>query len=265
MPITRKRPGDRLELSRFAPSGRSFATGLALLVLAGGLYAVARGTSAFEVREVAVVGATPEVAADVRRALATARSESLLSLRLGELETAVERVPMVAAASFDRAFPHTLRVTVVPERPVGVLRQGMHSWLVAGSGRVVGTLAPGERGALPRLWLRRDVHVELGRPVGGQTLRAVQAVAPLAERPLPVRVASVRAGKTELTLVLRSGVEVRLGDEADRALKLELARRILPSLTPEETYLDVSVPARPVAGATLDSQVEVEGTTSTSP
>ena len=52
---------------------------------------------------------------------------------------------------------------------------------------------------------------------------------------------------------------------SDRALKLELARRLLPRLVEGELYLDVSVPERPVAGATLESQVEVESSLSTSP
>ena len=76
--------------------------------------------------------------------------------------------------------------------------------------------------------------------------------------PLPARVATVRYLAGELTLVLRSGVEVRLGDHSTCALKLELARRLLPRLAEGRAYLDVSVPERPVAGTTLDSQVEVE-------
>jgi hypothetical protein len=48
-------------------------------------------------------------------------------------------------------------------------------------------------------------------------------------------------------------------------LKLELARRLLPSLLAGGGYLDVSVPERPVAASTLDSQVDVEGVGSTIP
>ena len=48
-------------------------------------------------------------------------------------------------------------------------------------------------------------------------------------------------------------------------MKLEVARRILPQLGDLRGYLDVSVPERPVAGESLNSQVEVENATSTSP
>ena len=263
--ISRGASGDRLELSRFAPSGRSLLTGLAILLAGLGLYAVARTTSAFAVDRVAVQGAPPEVAADVREALAAALGESLLRVDLSDLLRRAESVPMVASASFDRSFPHTLEIAVVPEVPVAVLRQGSSSWLVAAGGRVVGELARGARPGLPRIWLQRTVDVRVGEPIRGVQRRAVAAVAPLVGRPLPSAVTSVGVGRGELTLSLRSGIEVRLGDTTDLAVKLEVARRVLPQLGDLRGYLDVSVPERPVAAETLNSQVEVESPISTDP
>lgn len=261
----RSAAGDRLELSRFAPSGRSLLIALLLLLTGLGLYAAARTTSAFAVDRLAVTGASPDVAADVRKALAPALGESLLGLDLEELTRHAETVPMVAAASFDRSFPHTLEITVVPEVPVAVLRQGSSSWLAAAGGRVVAELDKGARPALPRVWLKRDVDVRVGEWLRGPPQRAVAAVAPLVGNPLPASVNSVLVGRDGLTLELRSGVDLRLGDASDLAVKLEVARRVLPQLGDLDGYLDVSVPERPVAGeATLDSQVEVESSASTS-
>jgi cell division protein FtsQ len=239
--------------------------GLLILLTALGLYAAARGTSAFGVRRVTVVGAAPDVAADVREALAPAVGESLLGLDLDDLARRAGRVPMVASASFDRGFPHTLRVAVVPEVPVAVLRQGSSSWLVAAGGRVVAELDRGTHPGLPRIWLKRDVDVRLGEPIGGMQLRAVTAVAPLVSKPLPLAVASAVATKEDLKLVLRNGLELRLGDSRDLAVKLEVARRVIPLLGETGGYLDVSVPDRPVSGDSLNSQVEVETSTSTLP
>ena len=257
--------GDRLELFRFAPSGRSLLVALLLLLTGLGLYAAARATSAFAVDRIAVEGASPEVAAEVRKALAPALGESLLGLDLNELTRRAEEVPMVAAASFDRAFPHTLEIAVVPEVPVAVLRQGSSSWLAAAGGRVVAELDKGDRPGLPRVWLKRDVDVRVGESLRGLQRRAVAAVAPLVGNPLPSAVNSVLVTRDELTLALRSGVELRLGDTSDLAVKLEVARRVLPQLDEAGGYLDVSLPERPVAGESLDSQVEVETTTSTIP
>ncbi len=261
----RSQRGDRLELTRIAPSGRSLLIGFLILAVAVGLYAVARGTSAFAVRSLAVEGAPPEVAAEVRKALAPAVGDSLLALDLGQLADRVERVPTVAAASFDRSFPNTLRITVAPEVPVAVLRQGSSSWLVAAHGRVVGELERGGRPRLPRIWLKRGLVVVVGESLRGLPRRAVTAVAPLVSRPLPFAVNSVLAARGELTLQLRSGLELRLGDATDLLLKLEVSRLVLPSLAGATGYLDVSLPARPVAGDDLNSQVEVDTSTSTLP
>ena len=264
--LPRGASGDRLELSRFAPSGRSLLIGLLILLAGLGLYAVARTTSAFAIDEISVQSAPPDVAADVRTALAPALGASLLRLDLGDLLRRAENVPMVASASFDRSFPHTLEITIVPEVPVAVLRQGSSSWLVASGGRVVAELERGVRPALPRVWLRRTVEVRVGESLQGVQRRAVTAVAPLVERPLPSRVTSVAVAPGQLNLALRSGIELRLGDTSDLAVKLEVARRVLPRLGDVGGYLDVSVPERPVAGdATLESQVEVEPFPSTVP
>jgi len=87
----------------------------------------------------------------------------------------------------------------------------------------------------------------------------------LRSQPLPVAVGSVIATREELTLVLRTGLEVRFGDGSDLPVKLEVARHVLPKLAGAGGYLDLSVPERPVAGETLESQVEVETTSSTVP
>lgn len=246
------------------PSGRSLVAGFLILGLGVGLYAIARTTSAFAVRTVTVQGSSAEVAAEVRRAVDPAVGDSLLGLDLNDLARRVERVPMVASVAFDRSFPHTLRIVVVPQVPVAVLRQGASSWLVAAGGRVVAELVRGARWALPRVWLPRTVQVVVGEKIRGEPLRALNAVTPLVERPLPFRVTTAIAAGQELTLKLRSGLELRLGGATDLLLKLEVARRVLPSLAGAQGYLDVSVPERPVAGDDLNSEVEVEGSGSTS-
>lgn len=264
-PLPSRAAGRRLELTRLAPSGRSLLTGLLLLATAVGLYAAALETSAFAVRQVAVGGASPEVAAEVRRALAPALGVSLLALDGDDLARRLEAVPMVSSATFDRSYPNTLAVTVVPEVPVAVLRQGASSWLVAVRGRVVGELPLGARPLLPRIWLAREVDVTVGERVRGPALRAVATVAPLVATPLPDRVRTVVATPSELTLELRSGLELRLGNMRDTMVKLEVARRILPTLAGESGYLDVSVPDRPVAGQNTPAQPEPESTESPPP
>ena len=64
-----------------------------------------------------------------------------------------------------------------------------------------------------------------------------------------------------MTLVLDSGLEVRLGDLGDLRLKLAIAKRILQAVGAGPStsgYLDVSVPERPVVKAMNSTQVELD-------
>jgi len=62
----------------------------------------------------------------------------------------------------------------------------------------------------------------------------------------------------ELTLHLRSGLQLDLGEPNDVRLKLAIVRRALHQLPAGTTYLDVSLPGRPVAG-TANPQVSSGG------
>ena len=263
--IPRPRRGGRLELSRLVPSGRSVLLGLALLAAGGVAYFAAVSTSVFAVRSVVVSGADRSLAHDVRASLAGARARSLVGLDVADLERRVEALPTVASAAIDRSFPHELAVTVVPERSAAVLRRGADSWLVSVRGRVMGPLGHGARPVLPRIWLGRGARIEPGSMLSGDDAAAVLAVAPLAGSGLGLRVASALATHDELTLRLRSGLEVRLGDGTQLPLKLAVTASVVPQLDDTVAYLDVAVPERPVAGADADPQVGVETQPSTTP
>lgn len=265
IPFPHREPGERLDLARLVPSGRSLLLAFGILGAALLAWVAARETGVFGVRSLDVRGARPGVALQVRRALRDATGTSLLKLDVAAAERAVEALPTVESARFDRAFPHTLRVYVTPERAVAVVRQGASSFLVSERGRVMASVPRTARPRLARIWVKKDVELTPGALAQGDLATAVEAVAPLARSHFPGRVTSVTTASDELTLRLRSGVQVQLGDPLDVRLKLAVAARVLPLLEPGTAYLDVSVPERPVAGTTLYSQVEVKGTTSTTP
>jgi cell division septal protein FtsQ len=248
----------------FLPSGRSLLTGLALLAAAAGLYAAARETSMFAIDEVRVEGAPPGLARQVEEELAPLVGRSLVGLDGDGVLGRVEALPGVRSASYDRAFPHTLVVHIVRERPAVVLRRGAESWLVSARGRVLRQVEQGTHAKLPRIWLPKTFPLERGDVVGDtEILRSVLALRVVASEELAVRIRTVRGRGGELTFVLASGLELRLGEDTELALKVAAAREILPLLDRPglggPTYLDLSVPERPVAGTTLKSEVEVEG------
>ena len=263
VPFPRTASGDRLALGPLVPSGRTLL--IAFAVLGGILVALvlARETSMFGVRTIEVTGASPAIERQVRRALDHRAGDSLFALDLDAARIDVAALPSVASVAFDRAYPHTLRVTVVPERPVAVVRQGAAAFVVSERGRVIAPVDRRAHSGLARIWVARDLRLDRGAFVEGDLATAVGAVAPLAGVRFPSRVVSVTT-TDGLVLRLRSGLELRLGDTRNVDLKLAVAGRVLPLLPEGSGYLDVSVPDRPVAGPPgLDPQVEVETLAST--
>jgi cell division protein FtsQ len=244
------------------PSWRWLAIAFGALLAVGGGYLVARDTALFAVERVEIQGAPPLVARDVRAALRPLEGESLLRVDLDNVADRLAAIPSVRKARFDRAFPHTLSVTVAAERPVAVLRRGDEAWLVSARGRVIRGLPNPRRSSLPRIWAPVTVSAAAGdRLTDLPTLRAVRALAALAESRLPARVRYARATDSGLTLRLAAGTELELANDDELALKLAVARTVLLALDPARqgwpAYVDLTVPGRPVVGF-ASSQVEGE-------
>jgi cell division septal protein FtsQ len=250
-PRERALPG----LVRMLPSGRSLAVGFVLLV--GGIFAyvVARQTSVFALRAVEVSGAPPALEREVRTALDPLHGRSLLTLEPHEIQERLALLPSVGTASYDRAFPHTLRIWVTPERAAAGLRSGPRAWLLSAHAKVLRPLAKRPLPRLPRIWAGRSIQPRVGfvpGDVGLTRAAGLVARASRAEPRLARRISTVRLEEGRLTFVLRSGTELRLGSARNLGLKLAVAARVLTVLPALERqrlgYLDLSVPTRPVAG-----------------
>ena len=237
---------------------RLLAIAIALPLLGAGAYFGARDTSTFAVRTIDVRGGTPALQAKVRATLAPLLGRSLLALDGRGLERRVDDLPDVVSSTYDRAFPHTLRVRVVPEVPVAVLHRGKQTWLVSGRGRAIEEIKNGTRPGLPRIWVPTAAQVSPGAFLapadGGTAARALELAAGF-----PARFSTVSFAHGELTMRLRLGLELRLGDPVDVRLKLAIARRALRLLPPGSTYLDVTVPQRPVAGSNPQVSTSASG------
>lgn len=248
--LPRKR---RLDVLRFAPSGRSLLSGVALVLVAVGLYGLARETSMFAVGTIRIEGAPPAVAADVRRELRRYDGQSLVTVDANVVEQRVDGLPTVRSSVIDRGFPHTLRVRVVPEIPVAVLRRGADSFLVSARGRVIAPVALGTHRPLPRIWLPVRTELDIGSLLGGEAGGlAARSLAAFVGSGFTNRITFVRALDGQITLGLLGGLEIRLGVPVDLRVKIAIAHGIVPRLAlPSEggpDYLDIAVPERPVAG-----------------
>jgi cell division protein FtsQ len=237
---------------RFVPSGRMLAIAGAAIVCGGGVYAIARETSMFAVSRLGVQGAPPGIARQVRSALGGYAGTNLLALNGAAVVRTLENLPTIVSATYDRDFPHTLRVRVVPETPVAVARRGSGAWLASARGRVIGSVPRGRYRSLPRIWLPPSTDLVTGDFLAGDAAASARALEAFVASRFAQRVLWARVANRQLVLRLRSGLELDFGPAAALELKIAVVRRILPTLAPPSaggpTYLDVSVPDRPVAG-----------------
>ena len=257
VPIRHRRKSRRA-LAKRMPSGRTIAILFTALVVVAGLYVIALKSSLFALEKVEIRGATPALSRQISGVIKPLRGRSLVGLNKSDVEQAILAIPEVETAQVDRAFPNTLRIVVVRERPIAVLRRGREAWVISASGRVVRPLRRGRGQNLPRVWVPASVSVSLGQPLAERGVRtAIRVLATLRSSRHSMRPTSVLAHNGDLTLTLGSSTELRFGDAAEAALKLAVAEKILPDLTAPPAgsiaYLDVSVPDRPVGGTELKS------------
>lgn len=237
----------RAWLARIAPTRRSLAVGLGIVAFALFAYLLARETPLFAVDRIEVEGSSPRVAGQVRHALSSVLGSPLVGLDGSAVVRRAEALPTVVSAGYDRSFPHTLRVTVVPERPAAVLRSGASSWLVSIRGRIMGRLALRADPSLPRVWVPAHTAVLVGSTLGSATTRVAVRAAGLAGTLAPrIAVATYSGGR--LVFRLRSGLQVMLGAPTDVKLKVAVAQRALTFVPSGSTYLDVSLAGRAVSG-----------------
>ena len=237
--------------SALLPSRRIALLTSAIVVALALAYLAARTTPLFAMRTVEVSGAPASVSEEVERAAARFTGTSLIALDGADLIRRIESLSTVVSASYDRAFPHTLRIFVVPERPLAVIAYNGAGWVVSDRGRIVNRAGRRELDKYPHINLE-----SAQRLTHGETMRDPRAVAPLGAlakigKTFPVRVDAARLDDGKLVLIVAGSTELRLGEPVDLDVKLAAAARVLGALSHDErallAYLDVSLPERPVA------------------
>ena len=236
------------------PWRRATAIVGALLAVLGLLYAGARSTPVFAIRTVEVSGAPRDVRQEVRAAAAPFEGKSLVGLDGGALVHDLEALSSVESATYDRAFPSTLRIFVRPELPVAVMELGDEGWVLSERGRVIGRAGESAK-HLPRFRLPARVPLAAGMFVSDPTARAILSALADLPRRFPARVQAVhlQGGSLSLDLDAAWGTpELRLGEPVDVAAKLAAGGLVLRHLSAAERvsvdYLDVSLPERVVVG-----------------
>ena len=175
---------------------------------------------------------------------------NLFQLPRDEIKSAAGRFPEVGDVAVTRQWPRSLRITVIPARPVAALvSQKGQSKLVSAQGRVIGPAPAKHR--LPRLFMAGPT------PKAGSSVPKGVAPALAFVRELPPEVASrVRALRLAKNTRLEgriagSGLLIVGRPERPRARAAALTA-VINNLSDEDQaaarYVDITVPERPAVG-----------------
>ncbi|MGA2014167.1 MAG: FtsQ-type POTRA domain-containing protein [Solirubrobacteraceae bacterium] len=215
------------------------------MALLGGGWLWLRDSSLVAVEHVTITGVSGPDATQVRTALVlAARDMTTLDVQTRRLRTAVAPYPVVKAFAVSTQFPHGMRIHVIEQVPVAVVVAGGVRTAVSSDGTLLHdvTAAAG----LPAIALGVAPG---GTRVGGITLSEVRL---LAAAPYAL-LAKVQAAGSDaahgLTAQLRDGPAVYFGADSQLTEKWAALAAVLSAPSSAgASYIDVSVPRRPVAG-----------------
>lgn len=223
---------------------RVLAAAVVLLVLYGVYMLWFRDLSWFAIHDVTVKGATTnerEINSAVEQ---VAGDMTTLHIKDDELRDAVARFPTVASVGASTSFPHGLEVTITERLPVAFVRiHGQQTGVSADGYLLAG--ADFDAKALPRI--EGAVNgVRLDEDAAAQAAILGATPGPLKNRIVSSAWDEDRGG---VVVDLNNGPEILFGDESRAAAKWEAAVTVLSGdERGSPSYLDVSVPDRPVAG-----------------
>lgn len=234
---------------------------LMLLLIAAGVVGCLAGykllamSSAFSVTGIDVHGASPalgrEVEGELQRA---AMGRSLLETDAGSLAARLEQLPYVRAAHVDRAFPHTLSVTIEPYRPAVYVVSGETGWLVASDGRVLGEASHRPPG-VALITIPAGAALTAGDRTGDTNVSsglALLRAAPAGFRRTAGTVTRLISRAGTITAVVGTHIQLRFGEPTDLELKMQVGERVLQRFGAQQrrnlAYIDLSAPGRPALG-----------------
>jgi cell division protein FtsQ len=223
---------------------RLIAAAIAIVALYAGYMLWFRNQPWFAIDEVTITGATTNEDAIKSAVEQAAQDMTTLHLKDDQLRDAVAHFPTVASVGASTSFPHTLHVTITERLPVAFIKVGPRRTAVSADGYLLlgASFDPKE---LPRI----DGAAHGARLAGDAAAQAmILGAIPV---PLRERVASSSWNEEEggVVVSLDGGPDLRFGDGSRAHDKWTAAVAVLSS--PEHgspSYLDVSVPDRPVTG-----------------
>jgi cell division protein FtsQ len=224
---------------------RLIAAAIGIVVLWAGYMLWFRNLALFSIDEVTVTGATTNAPAIKQAIVQVAGEMTTLHLNDDELRDTVAHFPTVASVGATTSFPHTLHVTVTERAPVAFVKVGTRRTAVSADGYLLLGASFDPR-HLPRIETAAAHGARLDGDAAAQA--AILGGTPAALRD-HVTGSTWDDEQGGVVVSLDGGPDLRFGDGSRARDKWTSAAAVLSS--PEHgspSYLDVSVPDRPVSG-----------------
>jgi cell division protein FtsQ len=224
---------------------RLIAVAIGILVLWAGYMLWFRNLSWFGIDEVTITGATTNAPAIKKAVEQVSEDMTTLHLKDDELRDAVAHFPTVASVGASTSFPHTLHVTVTERLPVAFVKVGSRRTAVSADGYLL-LGASFDPKLLPRIEGSTAQGTRLQGDAAAQAAILGAVPPPLRER---VTGSSWDDAQGGVVVGLDGGPDLRFGDGSRARDKWTAAVAVLSSSEHgSPSYLDVSVPDRPVSG-----------------
>ncbi len=244
-PARRAAPRARPNLAGAVTRRRAIAAAVAIVVLYAGYTLWFRNLPLFSIDEVTVTGATTNAPAIQDAVEQVAGDMTTLHLKDDELRDVVAHFPTVATVGATTSFPHTLHVTVTERLPVAFIKVGDRRTAVSADGYLL-LGASFDQKELPRIEETGTGGARLEGDAADQAAILGAAPAPLREHIDSSTWSDADGG---VVVDLDNGPDLRFGDGSRAQDKWTAAVAVLSSSEHgSPSYLDVSVPDRPVSG-----------------
>ncbi len=224
---------------------RLIAIAIGLLVLWAAYTLWFRNLSLFAIDDVTVTGATTNAPAIKKAVEQAAQDMTILHLKDDQLRDAVSHFPTVASVGASTSFPHGLQVTVTERLPVAFIKVGPRRTAVSSDGYLLlgASFDPKE---LPRIEGTTAQGARLQGDAAAQAAILGATPPPLRDQVTGSSWDDARGG---VVVGLDGGPDLRFGDGSRARDKWTAALAVLSSSEHgSPSYLDVSVPDRPVSG-----------------
>jgi len=239
-----------------------------------GVYAWGRSSGTFQVRRVVISGARPAHARALRVVLRRRfLGANLFTVTAARVRRALAGFPYVDRVAVDRDFPNTLKVRLSEYVPVALLRGAGQWYVVSAEGRVLAaatTVATPATagGSSPTPGAQTSPSPAAGDTEADNHVR--QALVVLAALSGALRRGALGASATDTSIRVTEtgGLTVEFGDTGALTAKVLALEAVLGRYRADRvacTFVDVSVPDRPLGAPLLPAPLVQAATPSVTP